>query len=82
MSEGSKLVLLTDGLREFNDLNHTAGVNVLRGDGSVQYVNSPRIKELLWESTLPLIRSVSSFNELWDLVSEKPIQQPLPGARD
>ena len=82
LSEGSKLVLLADGLREFEDLNHTAGVNVLRGDGSVQYVNSPRIRELLWESTIPLIRSVSSFNELWDLISEKQAQQPLAGARD
>ncbi len=81
ISEGTSLVLLTDGLKEYDDLNHKTGVNVLRGDGGVHYVNSPKIAQLVFNSTQSAIRSVSSFNELWDLISGMP-NQISTAARD
>ena len=37
LTEGDRLVLLTDGLQSASDFNHHVGMNVLRGDGSVRW---------------------------------------------
>jgi hypothetical protein len=37
LSDGDRLVLLTDSFREPSDVNHNTGMNILRGDGSVRY---------------------------------------------
>jgi prepilin-type N-terminal cleavage/methylation domain-containing protein len=41
--QGHRLVLLTDGLRRRSDLNHRTGLNILRGDGSVQWKDLPTL---------------------------------------
>jgi prepilin-type N-terminal cleavage/methylation domain-containing protein len=40
---GSRLVLLTDGLRRRTDLSHETGLNVLKGDGSVRWHELPTL---------------------------------------
>jgi len=36
---GERLVIATDGLRSVRDFNHQVGMNVLRGDNSVRWLD-------------------------------------------
>jgi prepilin-type N-terminal cleavage/methylation domain-containing protein len=49
--QGSKLILLTDGLRTKEDYSHRVGYNELRGDGSVTWVDNVIVQTSL--SMLP-----------------------------
>lgn len=69
LTEGYKLVLLTDGLRTAEDFNHVLGMNTLRGDGSVHWCDdTSNILNVLPRGEGEPISS--EYFKLWDMVQQ------------
>ena len=56
LDDDPRRILITDGLRRQSDLNHRYGTNVLRADGSVEWLKMPQL--------LPMLPTESSNGEL------------------
>lgn len=68
--DGYDLVLATDGLRTTSDFNHTVGMNVLRGDGSVRWRDdNNNILGMLPKTELEHV--TPGYFNLWDMVAER-----------
>ena len=69
LTDGYKLVLLTDGLRTASDFNHTQGMNSLRGDGSVHWCDDTEgILKVLPRTEAEQVSA--QYFDLWDLVQQ------------
>lgn len=66
-------VLLADGLRTFRDFNHTVGGNILRGDGSVFWLQdeSGQLKTTLPSTTLDKSKQDDVYGEVWKILYGK-----------
>ena len=62
---GDKLILLTDGLRTKSEYSHGVGYNILRGDGSVEWIDDVVIRSKL--AALPP-SDVVGLRDLNDLI--------------
>jgi hypothetical protein len=70
--QGSKLILLTDGLRTKEDYSHGVGYNELRGDGSVTWVDNVIVQtslRMLPPSDFDGIRELDDV--IYDIFSRK-----------
>lgn len=75
LDDGHRIVLVTDGLRTARDFNHRVGMNVLRGDLSVQWQYD--VDEMIYgmlppESDPESSSSPEQFGELWDFIEDGP----------
>ncbi len=70
---GERMVIATDGLRSVRDFNHQVGMNVLRGDNSVTWLedSTGQIKALLPpedQEGEPAGNDDELYSNIWDLI--------------
>jgi len=70
LDEGDNLVLVTDSFRTRADLNHQAGMNILRADGSVRWHEFNNQFYALIPSDL--VVDQTEYNDLWDELEKLP----------
>ncbi len=68
---GERLVIATDGLRSVRDFNHKVGMNVLRGDNSVTWLDDSagRVKKMLPDANDDEQHDDEVlYSQIWDLI--------------
>jgi hypothetical protein len=68
---GERLVIATDGLRSVRDFNHQVGMNVLRGDNSVTWLDDSagEVKKMLpGEQLDDPDADERLYRDIWDLI--------------
>jgi hypothetical protein len=68
---GERLVIATDGLRSVRDFNHQVGMNVLRGDNSVRWLDDSagQVKKMLPGQLLEdPDKDQQLYTEIWELI--------------
>ncbi len=69
---GERLVIATDGLRSVRDFNHQVGMNVLRGDNSVTWLDDSagQVKKMLPPANDDEVHDDDEvlYSKIWDLI--------------
>ncbi|MCP3904622.1 MAG: type II secretion system protein [Planctomycetes bacterium] len=68
LKDGERLVLATDGWRRLSDFNHSTGMNVLRGDGSVRWFEDSEADPLA--SHIPGEGGGGGYYRIWELLNK------------
>ena len=67
---GRELIIATDGLRSVRDFNHKVGMNVLRGDNSVTWLDDTagRVKKMLPPANDDDTYDDELYSRIWDVI--------------
>ena len=71
---GDRLVLVTDGLRTKLDFNHSVGMNVLSGDGSVAWREDggSTVYNRLPDDSINTVQETAVYQQLWSVIEAAP----------
>lgn len=72
LDKGRTIVVATDGMRTVRDINHTTGLNVLRGDTSVQWRDDVirEIFDIIPPEGMQVSNGDDIYSQIWQMLGE------------